>query len=194
MTEPELIATTDVEAEARQAPRGGKRLLYILLALDLVALLIWGWFYFSVTPAAKAAAERAEDTLVSNVQDLQNLEFVAHVIINNKAAVLGDPGELVMNIGTVRGIRDNIVINKANTRRFGSTRYEEVTVPVTFKDRSGFSLEDLVSFATQIEAKNPKIKIKKFVFGNRASGPGEDLWAPVGKALEVRVFRPLTEN
>jgi len=181
------------ENAARNQSKLPKMILIGLGVLNLFAL--GGWLYLEF-----GELKRVDKTLAINRRgvvrarkQMNDLLAVAATIRNNRFGRIDDPGVLIMEIAEGLGLQGKVKAGRRTAKRWKTSNYQEITVPITFIGKEGYEFGGLIRFLQSIEKKNPKLLIKEMNFGRREKG-GDDLgpydrWRPSGAALVVRTFR-----
>ena len=173
------------------SPGLGKKMLIVLGIANVLMLGVYGWLRYSQAPTAQRLFKTAERDLLALKERAVQIQGAAYIIVTNDIQDVQEPGPLIGQIAREAGIAQNIAVEAANTRAWRqNSKYNEITVSVTNKNKTGYAFGGLVTLAEAIERKNPKIKILELDFGNRHTGLGEDEWRPSGKFLTVRAFAP----
>lgn len=179
------------EASSEGSSGFGKRLLIGLAVINVLMLGVFLWLRHSQTPAAQRMFRTSERDLLELKRRAVQIQGAAYIIVTNDIQDVQEPGPMIGEIARAAGIAQNIAVEAANTRPWRqNSKYNEITVAVTNKNKTGYAFQGLVTLAEAIERKNPKIKILELDFGNRHTGLGEDEWRPSGKFLTVRAFAP----
>ncbi len=170
--------------------RGFKILLWLLIVVDLAAVGGYLWLKFGRNGEREAAIKQSESLLLRLKPKLVNLDETVRRIQRDQVQKVADPGTLLVSVagGPNFRIADAIVADKPLTAPFGKSGYEETTSRFTFRNRSSYKFNEILSFFVAVEKANPSIQIKEINFGERLPGEGNNMWEV--KQGVVRVLKP----
>lgn len=191
---------TDLDSgDGRKSGGGGgggmKAFFILLIVLDVVAAGVYGWLALVERPAVETDLKRSRTNLFKVKEQAENIAAAVDRIAQEKqqrVAVLPDLVNAValqtpLQGGDGKSMADRITCEKGSTNRWlKSSVYDQMTVEVRFKEKTGYSLVDLYGFLERIQKQSPKVQIKAINFGQRDEG--NDLWRPL--TMTVRAFVP----
>ena len=100
-----------------------------------------------------------------------------------------DPQTPILKAASGMQIAQYLTVGNPSSKRFsGAKGWDEWTVQVGFREKRGYTFQDLIAFCRTIEAKNSKAQVRSINFGKRDRNSEVPHWRPT--AMTVRVFKP----
>lgn len=168
-----------------------KKLLWALLALNVIAAGSMLWLRFDRVRKSEIEARSAESQLLRLRQTALTVKTEAERIEKDRVERVGQPGELVQKVARALGIADKIDVRNGNPSRFRrSDLYNEIPITISFLELRGYDMKGIYTFLAELERANSKVQVVEVNFGDRddPTADGKVFWRPTD--ARIRVFVP----